>query len=72
MANEYEKDIDKLSVCAAAHKPQASATKITKAAPEQNNYMRYTTLISDEDSFAYNAVREAEPYGPDKQIEKKE
>ena len=39
---------------------------------EQTNSMRYTTFISDGDSSAYNAVRDAEPYGPDKPIEKQE
>ena len=34
--------------------------------------MRYTTFISDGDSSAYNAVRDADPYGPEKPIEKQE
>ena len=34
--------------------------------------MRYTNFISDGDSSAYYAVRDADPYGPDKPIEKQE
>ena len=86
MKNKYN-DVDTLAEKMTAHKLsgdchvnyQGSSGGMERAAAVDmwnrsinKNCMRYTTFISDGDSSAYTAVKEAYPYGDERQIEKQE